>query len=108
MAECVGWREGRCVGWGAGLEAKLKARAAGRGLEDLTAGPVLSWTTERMLAHKDALLKIPGAPLPRPPSPPPPACHTMPAGSLPSTAPAPHAVRADGDGFAARAVDSST
>ncbi len=62
MAECVWWREGRCVGWGAGLEAKLKARAAGRGLEDLTAGPVLSWTTERMLAHKDALLKIPGAP----------------------------------------------
>lgn len=44
-----------------GLEAKLKERAAGRKLEDLTVGPVLSWDNKRMLAHIEAVLKIPGA-----------------------------------------------
>ncbi len=45
----------------AGLEADLKARAEARRLADLTVGPVLSWTTERMLAHAARLLAIPGA-----------------------------------------------
>ena len=44
-----------------GLEERLADRAARRKIEDLTVGPVLSWTTERMLGHIDALLKIPGA-----------------------------------------------
>lgn len=48
----------------AGLLAKMTALAKRRTLDDLTIGPVLSWTTERMLAHKDALLeKVPGAKL---------------------------------------------
>jgi 1-pyrroline-5-carboxylate dehydrogenase len=37
----------------AGFEAALAARAASRRLEDLTVGPVLTWTTDRMLAHVD-------------------------------------------------------
>lgn len=45
----------------AGLEAALTARAATRKLEDLTVGPVLSWTTEAILQHTQRLLKIPGA-----------------------------------------------
>ena len=45
----------------AGLEAKLAARAGARRLEDLTVGPVLSWTTDAMLRHADRLLAIPGA-----------------------------------------------
>ncbi|KAL6784673.1 ALDH12 [Auxenochlorella protothecoides x Auxenochlorella symbiontica] len=45
----------------AGLEAALAARAATRGLEDLTVGPVLSWTTEAIQAHVADLLAIPGA-----------------------------------------------
>jgi 1-pyrroline-5-carboxylate dehydrogenase len=45
----------------AGLEKRLAERAGRRKLEDLSIGPVLSWTTERMLKHVDALLKIPGA-----------------------------------------------
>ena len=45
-----------------GLEKRLAERASRRKLEDLTIGPVLSWTTDRMLKHIDALLKIPGAP----------------------------------------------
>lgn len=39
----------------------LKARAATRKLEDLTIGPVLTQTTESMLAHTEKLLAIPGA-----------------------------------------------
>ncbi len=42
------------------MEQKLAEQAAKRKLEDLTVGPVLSWTTEAMLAHIDRLLKIPG------------------------------------------------
>lgn len=45
----------------AGLEGALARRASTRGLADLTLGPVLTWTTEQMLAHRDRLLSIPGA-----------------------------------------------
>ncbi|EIE18461.1 aldehyde dehydrogenase [Coccomyxa subellipsoidea C-169] len=45
----------------AGLEEKLAQRAAQRKLDDLSIGPVLTWTTDAMLAHVDKLLKIPGA-----------------------------------------------
>lgn len=45
----------------AGLEAALARRAAARNLADLTIGPVLTWTTEAILAHVDRLLRIPGA-----------------------------------------------
>jgi hypothetical protein len=37
-----------------------QARASGRKLSDLTIGPVLTWTTQAMMDHKDKLLKIPG------------------------------------------------
>ena len=47
------------VAW-AGLEEKLAQRAALRKLDDLSIGPVLTWTTDAMLAHVDKLLKIPG------------------------------------------------
>ncbi len=43
-----------------GLEDKLKTLAAKRNMKDDTIGPVITWTTEAMLAHKDKLLKIPG------------------------------------------------
>ncbi len=43
-----------------GLEKKLAERAAQRKLEDLSIGPVLTWTTDAMLAHVDKLLQIPG------------------------------------------------
>jgi 1-pyrroline-5-carboxylate dehydrogenase len=49
--------------WSAALLPKLAALAAGRRLSDLTIGPVLSWTTERMLAHVEAVCAIPGAKL---------------------------------------------
>jgi len=42
---------------------KIAARAGTRNLKDLTNCPILSWTTERMLAHIEALLKLPGATL---------------------------------------------
>lgn len=45
----------------AGLYDKLRDLAARRKLEDLTCGPVLTWTTEAMLKHVAALLEIPGA-----------------------------------------------
>lgn len=47
------------VAW-AGLEEKLAQRAALRKLDDLSIGPVLTWTTDAMLAHVDKLLEIPG------------------------------------------------
>ena len=37
-----------------------QARAASRELSDLSIGPVLTWTTQAMMDHKDKLLKIPG------------------------------------------------
>lgn len=45
----------------AGLEAQLAQRAAARQLNDLTVGPVLSWTTDAILAHTRRLASIPGA-----------------------------------------------
>lgn len=45
----------------AGLEAKLAERAARRKLENLTVGPVLTWTTEAMLSHVGKLAALPGA-----------------------------------------------
>lgn len=46
----------------AGLEGKLAEIAGRRKLEDLSIGPVLTWTTQAMLHHVDRLLQIPGAP----------------------------------------------
>ena len=43
-----------------GLEDKIKALAAKRKMEDLTVGPVLTWTTDAMLGHVDKLLKLDG------------------------------------------------
>ncbi len=42
----------------------MAERAALRKLEDLSIGPVLTWTTDAMLAHVDKLLQIPGGHLP--------------------------------------------
>nr|CCA15825.1 predicted protein putative [Albugo laibachii Nc14] len=44
-----------------GLEDKLQQLAERRKLSNLTIGPVLTVTTERMLGHVKSLLKIPGA-----------------------------------------------
>ena len=44
----------------AGLEDKIKSLAAKRKMEDLTVGPVLTWTTDAMLGHVDKLLKLDG------------------------------------------------
>lgn len=43
-----------------GIFELMEERASHRSLEDLSVGPVLSWTTEQMLQHVEALLKIPG------------------------------------------------
>lgn len=46
----------------AGLLPRLEARAARRTLSDLTIGPVLTWTTDAMLAHVQRLLReVPGS-----------------------------------------------
>ncbi|KAG5188490.1 aldehyde dehydrogenase [Tribonema minus] len=45
----------------AGLLDRLRTLAMRRSLEDLTVGPVLTVTTERAMAHVDALLRVPGA-----------------------------------------------
>ena len=47
----------------AGIVGRLKERAAMRSLDDLTIGPVLTWDTDRILAHVDACLQVPGASL---------------------------------------------
>jgi 1-pyrroline-5-carboxylate dehydrogenase len=47
--------------WSPHLLPKLKELAARRKLDDLTLGPVLSWTTDRMLAHIDAVKSIDGS-----------------------------------------------
>jgi len=44
-----------------GFVRRIGEIASKRKLEDLSIGPVLSHSTEEMLAHKDKLLKIPGA-----------------------------------------------
>lgn len=49
--------------WSGALLPKLARLAARRKLDDLTLGPVLSWTNERMLAHVAAVSAIPGAKL---------------------------------------------
>ena len=46
----------------AGLEGKLKALAGRRKMDDLSIGPVLTWTTDAMLGHMEKLLKLPGEP----------------------------------------------
>ena len=46
-----------------GVIDKLAARAGQRSLEDMTLGPVLTWSTDKILAHVDACLKVPGASL---------------------------------------------
>lgn len=46
----------------AGLLARLEARAARRRLDDLTIGPVLTWTTDAILEHVRGLLEaVPGS-----------------------------------------------
>ncbi|GMH16847.1 hypothetical protein Nepgr_018688 [Nepenthes gracilis] len=45
------------------LISKMKELAEKRKLEDLTIGPVLTFTTEAMLDHKNKLLEIPGSKL---------------------------------------------
>ena len=42
-----------------GLLEKLAQRAASRNLDDLTIGPVLTWTTDDMLKHVQKILAIP-------------------------------------------------
>ena len=49
--------------WYEALVPKLRELAARRKLDDLTLGPVLSWTTEQMLAHVRRTCAIPGASL---------------------------------------------
>ncbi|MBT8080099.1 MAG: aldehyde dehydrogenase family protein [Gammaproteobacteria bacterium] len=49
--------------WTRGLIPAMRDLAARRCLDDLTLGPVLSWTDQRMRAHIDALLAIDGSEL---------------------------------------------
>ena len=46
-----------------GLVENMKSQAARRSLADLTVGPVLSWTTEKMLGHMESILKLKGTKL---------------------------------------------
>lgn len=46
-----------------GLVEKLAAQAAKRSLSALTIGPVLTWSTERILAHIERCMALPGATL---------------------------------------------
>lgn len=45
----------------AGLVEKLAELAGRRNLSELTIGPVITWTTERILTHVQRLMAIPGA-----------------------------------------------
>jgi len=45
------------------IVGRLAAKAATRNLRDMTNGPVLTWTTQQILDHTNACLKIPGAKL---------------------------------------------
>jgi 1-pyrroline-5-carboxylate dehydrogenase len=49
--------------WADKLFPKLKTLAARRSLDDLTVGPVLSWTNEQIKSHIDAVLAVPGTEL---------------------------------------------
>merc|ERR1712100_83687 len=46
-----------------GIVEKLGTLAGKRNLQDLTVGPVLSWTTKEIMQHLENCLKIPGAEL---------------------------------------------
>lgn len=45
----------------AGLEQAIAKLAQNRNLDDLTVGPVLTWTTDKIEEHINKVLKIPGA-----------------------------------------------
>ena len=49
--------------WIDALLPKLSELAARRSLDDLSLGPVLTWTNEQMRAHLDAIMAVPGAEL---------------------------------------------
>jgi 1-pyrroline-5-carboxylate dehydrogenase len=49
--------------WKDALLPKLRELAGRRKLDDLSLGPVLTWTNDKMRAHIDAVLEIPGAEL---------------------------------------------
>ena len=49
--------------WTDALLPKLGELAARRSLDDLTLGPVLTWTNDQMKGHIDAILGVPGAEL---------------------------------------------
>lgn len=48
---------------GVDIVGRLKEKASTRNLGDLTIGPVMTWSTERILRHTEACLAIPGATL---------------------------------------------
>ena len=52
-----------CQKWSDHLLPKLRELAARRSLDDLSLGPVLTWSNERIREHVDAVLAIPGAKL---------------------------------------------
>ena len=47
--------------WSENLYPKLAELAGRRSLEDLTVGPILSWTNEQIRNHIDTVLAVPGA-----------------------------------------------
>ena len=49
--------------WAARLLPKLEELAARRSLDDLSIGPVLTWSNDRIRKHVDAVLEVPGAEL---------------------------------------------
>lgn len=49
--------------WADQLVPKLKELAARRSLDDLTIGPVLTWTNKQIQEHVDAVLDVPGTKL---------------------------------------------
>jgi 1-pyrroline-5-carboxylate dehydrogenase len=49
--------------WAETLLPKLGELAARRSLDDLSLGPVLTWTNDQMRAHIDAIVAVPGAEL---------------------------------------------
>jgi 1-pyrroline-5-carboxylate dehydrogenase len=57
------WGARRARGSRGAMEPALGALAARRGLADLSAGPVLTWSNARLAAHLEALLALPGAAL---------------------------------------------
>lgn len=47
--------------WAESLLPKMAALATRRKLDDLTVGPILSWTNRQIQSHVDAMLEIPGS-----------------------------------------------